>query len=128
MAVFTNFLANALLNEALRNVEYSQTSTVYAALFTTATDATGSGTEVTGGSYARQSITFSAASGGAITNSNTITFPTASASWGTITHFAIMSASSGGNMLIQGQFTNSRTIGSGETYTINAGDIDITIS
>jgi hypothetical protein len=128
MAAFTYFLSNAILNEALRNVEYSQTSSVWAALFTTATDATGAGTEVTGGSYARRQITFAAASNGTITNTNTLTFPTATASWGTITHFGIMSASSGGSMLIYGQFTNSRTIATGEVYTINAGDIDIAVN
>ena len=127
MAAFTYFLSNAILNEAFRNVEFSQPTTVYAALFTTATDENGNGTEVTGGAYARKSITFSAAASGSIVNSADITFATATASWGNITHFAIMTALTGGSMMIQGQFPEAKTVSTGEVFTIKAGDIAIEV-
>jgi len=124
---FTDFLENELLDHAFRNTAYTPATTVYVGLFTTATGDAGGGTEVTGGSYARQAITFSAASGGSITNSGAITFPTATASWGTITHFGIMDALTVGNMLCWGNFDASKAIDSGDTAKINASALTISL-
>jgi hypothetical protein len=54
--------------------------------------------EVAGGSYARQSATFTNAGSNPTVASNNalIQYPTATAAWGTITHFGIWSAASGG--------------------------------
>ena len=68
----SNFLENEILDHVLRNSSYTPPSTVYAALFTSNPDEDGSGTEVTGGSYARQAVTFGAASGGSVTNSSAV--------------------------------------------------------
>jgi hypothetical protein len=65
MAEFTDYLENKIIDHMLRNQAYTPPSTVYVALFTTATGDDGSGTEVSGGSYARQAVTLGAASGGA---------------------------------------------------------------
>jgi hypothetical protein len=122
---FTTYLGDNLLNMVFRNVAYTRPTTVYAALFTTATDISGGGTEVSGGSYARQAITFSASSSNSITNSADITFPTATGTWGTISYFAIYDASTSGNMLVQGQFQQAKTITSGDIYKIKSGDITL---
>lgn len=126
MAALSDYLEAALLNEVLRNVGYTPPATVYLALFTTATTDAGGGTEVTGGSYARQSITFSAASGGATSNSGAVSFSSMPAV--TVTHAAIMDASTAGNMLFHGPLTASKTVGAGDTLTFAIGDIDVTLA
>lgn len=111
----------------LRNQSYTPPATIYLALFTAAPSDAGGGTEVTGGSYARQAVTLSAASGGASANSADITFPAATADWGTVTHVALMDALSGGNMLMHTPLDASKTVNNGDTFKINAGDLDVTV-
>jgi len=127
MAEFTDYLENKIIDHMLRNQAYTPPSTVYVALFTSATDDTGGGTEVSGGSYARQAVTLSAASGGASSNTADITFPQATAAWGTITHVALMDAETGGNMLMHSPLDASKTINNGDTFKINAGNLDVTV-
>jgi hypothetical protein len=127
MAEFTDFMENKIIDHMLRNQSYTPPSTVYVALFTSAPSDAGGGTEVSGGSYARQAVTLSAASGGASENSAVITFPTATADWGTVTHLALMDAATGGNMLMHTPLDASKTVNNGDTFKINAGDLDITV-
>jgi hypothetical protein len=127
MAEFTDYLENKIIDHMLRNQAYTPPSTVYVALFTGATDDTGGGTEVSGGSYARQAVTLGAASGGASSNTADITFPQATAAWGTITHVALMDAETGGNMLMHSPLDESKTVNNGDTFKINAGDLDVTV-
>lgn len=127
MAEFTDFLENKIIDHMLRNQAYTPPSTVYLALFTTAPSDAGGGTEVSGGAYARQAVTLSAASGGASSNSADITFPQATADWGTVTHVALMDALTSGNMLMHTPLDASKTINTGDTFKINAGDLDLTV-
>lgn len=100
MSDFSNYAENAIANHLLRNTALTSPAAVYLALFTAVSDAeAGTGTEVTGGSYARVAITFGAPSNGVVTNSAAVTFAAASGSWGTVTHAAIMDASTAGNCL-----------------------------
>ena len=128
MAEFTDFMENKIIDHMLRNQAYTPPATVYVALFTTATTDAGGGTEVSGGAYARQAVTLSAASGGASENSADITFPQATADWGTITHVALMDALTGGNMLMHTALDASKTVNNGDTFKINAGDLDVTVA
>ena len=125
---FTTFLQNELLDHAFRNAAYTAPATVYIGLYTTATGVGGTGTEVSGGSYARQAMAFDASASGAIDNTSAVEFPTASASWGTITHTAAHDAVSGGNMLAQTALTASKAIGDGDVFRFQAGEFDITLT
>jgi len=125
---FTTFLQNELLDHAFRNAAYTAPTTVYVGLYTSATGVGGTGTEVSGGSYARQSMAFDASASGTMDNTSAVEFPTASASWGTITHTAVLDASSGGNMLAQTALTASKTIASGDVFRFQAGEFDITLA
>lgn len=104
-------------------------SACYVALFNGSPTDTGSGgTEVSGGSYARVSHTsWNAASGGKITNNGAITFATATAAWGDVTHFALFDASTGGNMLLWGTFGATLTVSLGDTPFIADADMDVAI-
>lgn len=102
--------------------------TPWVALFTTApTDSTG-GTEVTGGSYARvnSSGKWATPSAGSVATNAAVTFPTASASWGTVTSFAVMTASSGGSILMWGTLGTSKAVGSGDTPSFASGALTLT--
>ncbi len=117
-----------MFNHVFRNTAYTPAATLYVALFTsTATSAElEAGTltnEVTGGSYARQTVTFGAPTNGVGSNSGTITFPTASAGWGTIRFVAVMDASSTGNVLWYAQLTSDVTINTSNTFQFNTGSV-----
>jgi hypothetical protein len=127
MAEFTDYMENKIIDHMLRNQSFSPPATVYLALYTAAPGESGGGTEVSGGSYARQAVTLSAASGGASSNSADITFPTATADWGTITHCALMDASTGGNMLMYTALDASKTVNNGDTLKFNASSLEIAV-
>jgi len=127
MAEFSDYLENKIIDHMLRNQAYTPPATVYLALYTTATSDAGGGTEVSGGASARQAVSLSEASGGASENSADITFPTATADWGTVTHVALMDALSGGNMLMHTPLDASKTVNNGDTFKISAGDLDVNV-
>lgn len=127
MAEMSNYLENALINATLRNTSYTSPATVYVALYTTDPTDADTGTEVSGGSYARQSVTFGAPSNGVSTNSANVTFPTATASWGTITHIGIRDASTAGNLLYHTPLDASKAIASGDVFLIQTGNLTVTL-
>jgi hypothetical protein len=128
MAEMSNYLENALINATLRNTSYTSAATVYLALYTTDPTDADTGTEVTGGSYARQSITFGAPSNGVSTNSAAIEFPQCTASWGTVTHVGIRDASTAGNLLYHTPLDASKTIDTGDIFKIAIGSLSVTLS
>lgn len=125
MAQMTNYLENEIYDHVLRGAAYPSPATIYLALFTAAPGEAGGGTEVSAGGYARQAITMGAPSDGAGSNTAPIVFGPASASWGTVTHFAVMDNSSGGNMLLYGDLTAPKPVGDGDTLTFATGDLDL---
>jgi hypothetical protein len=128
MAEFSNFLENALINATLRATTYTSPATVYVSLYTSDPTDADSGTEVSGGSYARTSAAFDAPSNGVTQNTSDVTFPTATASWGTVTHVAIHDAASAGNMLFHTPLDTNKTIDSGDIFKITAGNLTVTLA
>ena len=123
---FSNTYETNVLTWAFTANAVTRPTSWYIALFTAAPGETGGGTEVSGGSYARTSATFTV-SGNTASNSANIEFPAATASWGTVTHAAIFDASSGGNQIAYATLTASKTIDSGDILRFPAGDIDVTL-
>jgi hypothetical protein len=81
--------------------------------------------------YARVSTAgadWNAAASGATDNANAITFPQASGSWGTVTHFGLMTSAviGEGYMIAWGDLTTPKAIDSGDTPQFAAGDLDLT--
>ncbi len=128
MADLSNDLETKLINQVLRDTAYTRPTTVYVALYTDDPTDADVGTEVTGGSYARQSVAFGVPSDGATDNSSDITFPTATAAWGTVTHVGLRDAVSGGNLLFHSPLAASKVVGNGDTFKINAGDLDASLA
>lgn len=127
MAEMSNYLENALINATLRNTSYTSPTTVYVALYTTDPTDADTGTEVSGGSYARQAVTFGAPSNGVSTNSASVTFPTATGNWGTITHIGIRDASTAGNLLYHTPLDTSKTVNTSDVFTISSGNLSVTL-
>ena len=128
MAALSNYLENALINATLRNTAYSSPATVYVGLFTSDPTDAGTGTEVSGGSYARKSMAFNAPSNGASTNSAAVEFDQATGTWGTITHFGILDALTSGNLLYHGALTTSKTIETGDVFKFAAASVTVTLA
>jgi len=136
MSAASDFLENELLDHVLRGSggAYTAPTTLYLALFTSdgglENNTAGSQTEITtsGSAYARQSIAFADASSGSSANSGTVTFSAATANWGTVSHVAIMSASTGGDVLFHGAVTTSKTIETGDTFQVSASNLTISLA
>jgi hypothetical protein len=140
MSAASNYTEDRTLDFWLKNNSQSSTSpaTVYVALFNS-DDSAGStaenleaGTltdECTGGAYARQSVTFGTISNGSVSSNADVTFPAATdANWSTITHIAVMDASSAGNVLFYGSLTSAKTIENSDTFQITSGNLTVTLA
>jgi hypothetical protein len=132
-AGFTTLFANKVLDHFLLGTAYAQPSQLYLGLATAdpgASATLGSVLEPSGGSYARVNIMgtstlLSAASGGVKTNSGAIVFPTATADWGTISHYFI---TDGTNVLWTAQFATARPVYNGDTFQIGTGKLALTLA
>lgn len=129
MAGLSNFAEDLVLDWLFTTATATRPTSWYVALYTVAPGESGGGTEVSGGSYARQSATF-AVSGTAPTqaaNSAAIEFPTATANWGTIVAAGVLDASTSGNLIAFADLTASKTIQSGDVLRFNADTLTITL-
>ena len=119
----TNVLTWLLTGDAV-----TRPSSFYVALFTSNPDEDASGTEVStsGTAYARQSVSFSV-SGNTASNSAAIEFPTATASYGTVTHVGVFDASTAGNLIAYAALTTSKAIDTGDVLRINSAELDVTL-
>ncbi len=133
MSAMSDYLEGQIIDHLLRTNTFGKPPGIYVALYTTDPTSADSGTEVSGGSYARVQVTQADAEWNAPTagdgltdNVNDITFPAPTANWGTVTHFGIRDASTAGNLLVHGALTASKTINSGDPAPkFSAGDLDI---
>lgn len=121
----SNYLENKLIDHFLGTTTYTKPSAVYVGLFTVTPGEAGGGTEVTGGSYARQAATFTSASGGATSNNSNLDFTGMPAA--TTVAIGIFDNLTSGNMLLYGSLTTNKTTDAGDTLRIATGDLDISI-
>lgn len=142
----SNYLENKLLGHIFKNnggAEFTppkansandNTDGIFISLHSTAgptDDNSGTGTEITLGSYARSNasdtLTFTI-SGNSATNDQAIVFPQATANYDAqVTHIGIYDALTGGNLLFHGALTVPKTVTTGDTMQINAGALTITM-
>jgi hypothetical protein len=123
---FSNTFETRVLTWVFTSGSATRPTAWYVALFTTNPAEDASGTEVSGGGYARQSATFTV-SGNTASNSGAIEYPTATAGYGTVSHVGVFDASSGGNLIAYAALTTSKTIDTGDVLRIPADDLDITL-
>lgn len=129
-ASMADYLENKLVDHTFRGTAYTAGANIFVGLSTSACSDSATGTEVTGGSYARVSVTsnttnwagtqsagstaVSSGTGGTTSNNGAITFPAPTANWGSVTHVIMMDASSAGNILFCIALTTGKTINNGD--------------
>jgi len=130
MAALSNYSEKLLLDWLMTTGSATRPTAWYVALFTAAPSDSGGGTEVSGSGYARQSVTFDAASspGGTTQNSTAATFTASGGSFGTVTHIGIFDSLTTGNLLWHGAMTASKTVADGDTLEFAIGNIDLTLA
>jgi hypothetical protein len=128
MGSLSDFAENEVLDHIFGVGAYSPPATVYIGLSTADPLDTGAGLAEPGvGDYAREAITFAAASSRTISQTGAVTFNEATASWGTISHYALFDQVSGGNMLAHGALSSSKAVASGNTPSIADGEVDVSV-
>lgn len=138
MGAIADYLEAAWLNTFRGTAFAVPAGGVHVALFTTAPGETGGGVEVSGGGYARQNVattgwnaptaTGATADEQILSNAAAITFPTATAAWGTVAAVGIYDTAVGGNLLYFGNLTTAKSVTAGDTFKFNAGDLKLTLA
>ena len=128
MAAMSDYLERSLLDHTLGTAAFTHPSTVFLSLHTTSPADDASGAEVSGGSYARQAVTFTAASGtgGSTSNSSAEEFTNMPAV--TVSHIGIWDSLSTGNLLYHGALSASKTVASGDTISVAAAALTVTLA
>lgn len=128
------YLANKLLDHQVGKAAYAM-PTVYVGFSSTLPTASGTNiTEPSTGGYTRQATsaaTWAAASAGATTNAQAITWTQASADYlaqANLAHGVLFDSLTGGNMLAFGPIATPKNVLQGDTPSIAVGDLDITLS
>jgi hypothetical protein len=136
LAGFTNHLEDLIIGHIFGGSAYTQPGTLYVGLFTAIPNEAGSGTEVSGGGYARQSAAWSRTTGGnaIATTSSSITFPAAQSDWGNVQWLGVFDALSGGNLLCFQSLTkanfvdlNPKQINTGDIFQVDSGNLKVQI-
>lgn len=139
----SDFFENKIVDEYFRAQAPTLNANIFVGLATAACSDSAVGTEVATGSYARASYarslanwagtqaaastTASTGTGGQTSNNVAIPFATPTAGWGTVTHFFLADAVTGGNLYVCQALTTSKTINTGDTVSFPIGSITVTL-
>lgn len=131
MAEFSTYFEDAIIN-LMRSAAFTEIA-AYVALFDDNCDAgqLEAGTltnEISGGSYARELAGLTAPSNGTSANAADVEFTTATATWGLVSFVALMDAITVGNVLMFSPLDTAKQVNDGDTFKINLGDLDVTVT
>ena len=131
MASASNWLEEAILNYFFRNQAIAQPTQLYLALYINDPTDSDTGTEVNGQGYQRQQITFDVPTQigdrTVIANNQKIEFSIALSDWGQVSHWGIRTAQTGGNLLCRGSFSRVENIQTGNRFTIETGNLQVSM-
>lgn len=122
----TNTAENKMLDALVGTASYSANTPIKLALVTADGNDSTAGTEVSGGSYARQTITFGAASSGSISNDSVVSFtgmPTC-----TVVGIELWDSAGTPVRLAYGPLNASKSLTSGDTLEFSASSITLSLS
>jgi hypothetical protein len=141
MSAASNYLENKVLDHVLGEGARTFTSpaTLYLALFNNTSGNALANLEAgtltdeistSGTAYGRQAVDFAAAASGTAATNGTVTWTTATASWGTVTHVAVMDGGTvgSGNVLFYGALTASKAIDTGDTFQISSSNLTVSLA
>jgi hypothetical protein len=124
----SDYLESKILDHIFSEATFTA-PTWYIGLSTADPGEDGSGVaEPADANYARQALGGTTRTSSTVVNDSDITFPTAGAGWGTITHFALFDSASGGNMLASAALTESKTINAGDSAKFSASALQVTLT
>lgn len=126
--ILSNYAIPKVLDNLVGTSSFTYDNTLFLALYTTNPTAADSGTEATGGGYARKAWAANAAASRATENTSLIDYGTASAGIGTVGWWGIRTASSGGSLHAFGTWNSALAIDNGDSYQVPAGNLDLTAS
>lgn len=119
--------ADRLTNASLNGTAYTAPTTpMKLALATTASSASAAGTEVVGGSYARQTIAFGTSAGTGVANTGTITYTNMPAA--TTTHVDIYDSNGSPRRCWFGALTASKTTALGDTLSFAPSSVTVVLA
>lgn len=131
MASASNWLEDAILNYFFRGSSVNQPQQIYLALYINDPTDTDIGTEVSGGSYTRQQVSFGpptqTSDRGVISNDEKIEFANATTDWGNVSHWGLRNAVTGGQLLCRGSFNRVENVVTGNKFTIEVGNLQVTM-
>lgn len=122
----SSYIRDKVLDKVVNNTDFTPPTSLYLALFTSDPTVAGTGDEVSGGSYARQSVSFNASSSGTVDNDGAVSFTGLPAA--TITHYGVFDASTSGNLIFFGELPAAISANSGDEVNIADGGIDLTFT
>jgi len=129
---FSNTAKTGTINFWARNQNVTQPAQLYLALYGTNPTAANTGTEISGGGYARQPVTFGAPAilgdQAVSSNTNAINFPKFTAAAGTASHIAVLTAATGGDLVSYAQLPTSLLLNAGVTPYVDIGELKFTVT
>ena len=134
MGSITNYLEDAYLNHVFGGSAYTPAATLYLALCTADPGEAATGASMNevpdAGGYARTAISFGAAANRRVTQDADVVFPQATASWGTVSHWAVVDSATygSGNVLAYGAFSAARAVNANTTPKVLSGGIWVEFS
>ena len=126
MSSLTDGAENRVLDWLTMNSTTAPTTSLKCRLMTANGSDSAAGTEVTGGSYVSQTVTFAAAASGATSNSGALTFTDMPSC--TVVGVEIWDTNGTPYRWWWGALTGNKVVGAGDTFTIAAGDLDLTMA
>lgn len=130
MGSFSDYLEDALLNHLFGQGSYAP-PTIYVGLSTADPGDSGAGlSEPTGNGYTRVATTeadWNVAAGGLLDSANTILLGPATSDWGTLTHFALFDAATGGHLLLHGALAQPKAVNGGDWARFASGELSVTL-
>jgi hypothetical protein len=129
MADFCDGIENSVVDAAVGAATLAATASLALHLHTADPGEAGTANEVTGGSYAAQTITFGAPEAGTGNNrkvQNDITAQFTGMPAASVTHYTVKAG--GTTIWFKGTFSSTITVGAGGDIDIAVGDIDIELS
>lgn len=125
--MFSNYLKEKIIKHFFNIQSFSSPSNIYVGLFVGSP--VNSGVEASYTNYSRMPVTFSAANNGSISQSSTIKFPlSGNAQSGTLTHYGLYDAETGGNLMSYGELDPQLNIVKDNMPRILGGSISVSIS
>lgn len=134
MSQMSDYLEGQIRAHIFRTGSFTKPTGLTVHLYTAAPGETGGGTEVSGGSYAAQSLnpldanwTAASATDGLTDNASQITYPAPTANWGVVTHVAIKDQAA--NYLLYGALAQAKTVNNGDAApNFPIGALDVTFA